>query len=300
MGRTSIAAIVPVRARIDYRQADEPRAWSGCRWLAAGNIYAAGVSFDVSADAYGRFMGRFSDPLATVFADRAGVRAGERALDVGCGPGALTAVLVDRLGATAVTAVDPSASFVAAAQARFPGATVSSGVAEDLPFPDGTFDVTLAQLVVHFMSDPVAGLAEMRRVTRPGGRLGACVWDHAGNAGPLSLFWRAVVDLDPAAPGEANLAGAAEGQLLSLAQAAGWRNPDSGLLTVTVGVSDLRGLVGAVPARRRTGRRVRRPVGPGRPRRAARSLCRTAAGGSVRAACRRLDGPRPRLRRQER
>ena len=192
------------------------------------------MSFDVSADAYGRFMGRFSDPLATVFADRAGVRAGERALDVGCGPGALTAVLVARLGVRAVTAIDPSASFVAAAQARFPEATVSSGVAEDLPFPDNTFDVTLAQLVVHFMSDPVAGLAEMRRVTRPGGRLGACVWDHAGNAGPLSLFWRAVVDLDPAAPGEANLAGAAEGQLLTLAQAAGWRNPDSGLLTVTI------------------------------------------------------------------
>ena len=95
-----------------------------------GNIYPAGVSFDVSADAYGRFMGRFSVPLATVFADRAGVRPGERALDVGCGPGALTAELVDRLGPTEVTAIDPSASFVAAAQARFPGVTVTSGVAE--------------------------------------------------------------------------------------------------------------------------------------------------------------------------
>ena len=205
-----------------------------CRCLAAGKIYTAGVSFDVSADAYGRFMGRFSVPLAAVFADRAGVRPGDRTLDVGCGPGALTAELVDRLGPAAITAIDPSAPFVAAAQARFPGVNVSAGVAEHLPFPDGSFDVTLAQLVVHFMSDAVAGLSEMRRVTRPGGRLGACVWDHAGNAGPLSLFWQAVHDLDPAAPGEANLPGTGEGQLLSLTEAAGWLELEAGLLTVSV------------------------------------------------------------------
>jgi len=192
------------------------------------------MSFDVSAEAYGRFMGRFSAPLAMVFADRAGLRAGQRALDVGCGPGALTAELVDRLGPTGVTAIDPSASFVTAAQARFPGVTVMSGVAEQLPFPDDSFDVALAQLVVHFMGDPVAGLTEMRRVTRAGGRLGACVWDHAGNAGPLSLFWRAVHDLDPDASGEANLAGTGEGQLLSLAESAGWTDREQNLLTVSV------------------------------------------------------------------
>jgi len=192
------------------------------------------VSFDVSADAYGRFMGRFSAPLAALFADRTGVRAGQRALDVGCGPGALIAELVDRLGPTDVTAIDPSASFVSAAQARFPGVTVTSGVAEGLPFPDGSFDVALAQLVVHFMRDPVAGLTEMRRVTRAGGRLGACVWHHAGNSGPLSLFWRAVHDLDPAAPGEANLAGTGKGELLGLAEAAGWRDVEENLLTVSV------------------------------------------------------------------
>jgi trans-aconitate methyltransferase len=76
------------------------------------------VTFDVTADSYARFMGRFSEPLAVQFAKLAGVRAGQRVLDVGCGPGALTAQLVERLGAGAVWAIDPSGSFVAAVRAR--------------------------------------------------------------------------------------------------------------------------------------------------------------------------------------
>ena len=137
------------------------------------------MTFDVAADDYGRFMGRFSEPLAMAFADRVEVRPGQRALDVGCGPGALTAELVRRIGAAQVTAVDPSAPFVTAVRARLPGVEVRSGVAEHLPFPDDSFDVALAQLVVHFMTDPIAGLAEMGRVTRPGGTVAACVWDQA-------------------------------------------------------------------------------------------------------------------------
>lgn len=192
------------------------------------------MSFDVSASAYGRFMGRYADPLAPLFADWAGVRAGQRALDVGCGPGALTAQLVERLGAGAVAAVDPSEPFVAATSARFPGADVRAGVAEQLPFDDDEFDVTLAQLVVHFMSDPVAGLREMARVTRPGGVVATCVWDHAGDGGPLSLFWRAVHEGDPGARGEAGLAGAREGHLVELAEAAGLRTVEATRLTVAV------------------------------------------------------------------
>src|SRR5687768_1021997 len=157
------------------------------------------MSFNVSADAYARFMGQFSEPLATHFVEYAGVRAGQRALDVGCGPGALTAPLVDRLGADAVAAIDPSAPFVEAARERFPGVDVRSGAAENLPFSDNEFDLTLAQLVVHFMADPVAGLREMGRVTRPGGVVAACVWDHAGDGGPLSAFWQAVRETDPLA-----------------------------------------------------------------------------------------------------
>jgi ubiquinone/menaquinone biosynthesis C-methylase UbiE len=127
------------------------------------------MSFDVSADAYLRFMGRYSEPLAVQFADLAGVRRGQRLLDVGCGPGALTAELVSRAGADAVSAAEPSASFVAAARERLPGVDIRQSAAEQLPFPDDTFDAALAQLVVHFMTDPVAGLREMGRVTRPAG-----------------------------------------------------------------------------------------------------------------------------------
>ncbi len=192
------------------------------------------MSFDVTADAYTRFMGRFSEPLAERFADAAGVSPGRRALDVGCGPGALTAVLVGRLGVDAVAAVDPSASFVAATGQRFPGIDVRDAPAERLPFADDTIDLALAQLVVHFMRDPVAGLAEMARVTRPGGVVAACVWDHAGGGGPLTAFWAAVNDLDPGARDESGLAGARAGHLAELSTAAGLRDVVSSRLTVSV------------------------------------------------------------------
>jgi SAM-dependent methyltransferase len=179
------------------------------------------VSFDVAAEAYDRFMGRYSLLLAPRLADLAGVRGGQRVLDVGCGPGALTAELVARLGPAAVAAVDPSESFVAAARARNPGVNVRQASAEDLPFPDQAFDAALAQLVVHFMSDPVAGLAEMARVTRRDGVVAACVWDHAGGQGPLSLFWQAARELDPEVDDESLLAGTREGHLGELFEAAG-------------------------------------------------------------------------------
>jgi SAM-dependent methyltransferase len=190
------------------------------------------VTFDVAAGAYARFMGRYSEPLGDQFLELSRVRPGQRALDVGCGPGALTARLVERLGAEAVSAVDPSESFVAAARERCPGADVRSGVAERLPFADGAFDAALAQLVVHFMSDPVAGLREMGRVVRDDGVVAAGVWDHAGGRAPLSTFWSAVHDLDADATDESGLAGAREGHLAKLAEAAGLREVVAGELTV--------------------------------------------------------------------
>src|SRR4030095_10457628 len=127
------------------------------------------MSFAVAADAYDRFMGRYSTLLAPQFADFAAVQPGQRVLDVGCGPGALTRVLVERLGTDEVAAVDPSEQFVDAARERHPGVDVQRAAAEELPFADAEFGGALAQLVVHFMSDPVHGLSEMGRVTREGG-----------------------------------------------------------------------------------------------------------------------------------
>src|SRR5205809_5161444 len=106
-------------------------------------------------------MGRYSVRLAPQLADLAGVASGQRVLDVGCGPGALTGELVKRVGAEAVSAVDPSESFAVAVGERYPGVDVRHVAAEELPFVDGAFDAALAQLVVHCMSDAVRGLSEM-------------------------------------------------------------------------------------------------------------------------------------------
>jgi ubiquinone/menaquinone biosynthesis C-methylase UbiE len=191
------------------------------------------VSFDVTADAYDRFMGRYSTMLAPTFADFAGVDTGQRALDVGCGPGALTAELVARLGVESVVAVDPSEPFVAAVQARFLGVDVRRANADDLPFPSAAFDVTLAQLVVHFMPDPVNGLAEMARVTQPDGVVAACVWDFEGERAPISLFWRAAREEAPGIIDESDLPGARKGHLTELFESAGLSNVAETVLTVS-------------------------------------------------------------------
>jgi SAM-dependent methyltransferase len=192
------------------------------------------MSFAVSPDAYDRFMGRYSVPLAPKLADFASVAAGQRVLDVGCGPGALTAELVRRLGPAAVSAVDPSEPFVAAARERHPGVSVQRAAAEDLPFEDKVFDAALAQLVVHFMAEPVAGLRELARVTREDGVVAGCVWDHAGGQGPLSLFWEAARQLDPGVDDESERAGAREGHLAELFRAAGLREVEESILSVSV------------------------------------------------------------------
>jgi SAM-dependent methyltransferase len=192
------------------------------------------VSFDVSAGAYLRFMGKYSEPLARQFADLAGIHPGLRVLDVGCGPGALTAELVRRLGPGAVRAVEPSASFAAAARDRLPDVDIQQAVAEQLPFPDQTFDAALAQLVVHFMKDPVQGLREMGRVTRPGGTVAACVWDHGDGRGPLGAFWQAARELDPAAHDESSLPGVRDGDLARLFGQAGLGQAEVSMLTVRV------------------------------------------------------------------
>jgi SAM-dependent methyltransferase len=192
------------------------------------------MSFTASAYAYDRFMGRYSVRLSPRLADFAAVNKGQRVLDVGCGPGALTSELVGRLGADCVSAVDPSEPFIAAALDRHPGVSVQRASAEQLPFPDQTFDATLAQLVVHFMANPAKGVGEMTRVTRQGGVVAACVWDHAAGQGPLSLFWEAARELEPGVRDESQLVGARAGDLAQLFHTVGLSEIEETALSVSV------------------------------------------------------------------
>ena len=153
--------------------------------------------FQSSADAYDRFIGRYGRDLASALLDFAAVEAGMRVLDVGCGPGALSSVLVERLGAANVRAIDPSETFVEAFRTRLQHVEVLQSAAEDLPFANDTFDAALSQLAVNFMQDPITGVREMARVTRSGGLVAACVWDYAGEMTLLRAFWDAARDVDP-------------------------------------------------------------------------------------------------------
>jgi SAM-dependent methyltransferase len=149
------------------------------------------MTFEVPAEAYDRFVGRYSYGLCDELATAAGITSGSSVVDVGAGTGAGTRRLVELAGAEQVAAVDPSEPFVEALRERFPRSDVRLAPAESLPFADGAFDVALAQLVVNFMADPEGGVAEMRRVTRRGGVVAACVWDYAGEMTFLRVFWDA-------------------------------------------------------------------------------------------------------------
>jgi SAM-dependent methyltransferase len=192
------------------------------------------MGFDVPATAYDKFMGRYSTLLAPGLCDLVGVRGGWKAVDVGAGSGALTAELVARLGADSVVAIDPSVPFVAALRERFPDVTVHEAAAEALPLPDDAYDAALAQLVVQFMSEPAAGIAEMRRVTKPGGVVAVSVWDHGTGRGPLSPFWAVALQVDPGARDESTLTGTNEGELAALLRHAGLRNVEETALQVEV------------------------------------------------------------------
>jgi SAM-dependent methyltransferase len=187
------------------------------------------MSFDVSGSAYDRFMGPFARRLAPVFADFAGIHDGT-VVDVGCGSGILTEELARRVGEKNVAAADPSPLLEACA-ARVPGADVRSGTAEALPWPDGSFDAAVSQLVLHFLDDQVAGLAEMGRVVRPGGIVAANSWNFP-KMQFLSTFWDSARELVPSAPAEVQPIETLE-QLGGLGRDAGLEDVE----TVPIGVS---------------------------------------------------------------
>jgi SAM-dependent methyltransferase len=139
-----------------------------------------GTIFGGSSDAYDRFMGRYSTQLAFRFADFAGIRPPQRALDVGAGTGALTEELVERLGAQNVAAAEPSTDYAGTLRERFPGVDVQVAPAEELPWDHGSFDAALAQLVVVFLNDAPGAIRELGRVTRPGSVVATCMWEVDG------------------------------------------------------------------------------------------------------------------------
>ena len=160
---------------------------------------APSAMFRTPAEAYDRYVGRYGSALAAELIAAARVAPGMRVLDVGCGPGALTAELAARLGPDHVAAVEPSDVFAAACRERAPGVRVELAAAEAIPFPDAAFDAALAQLVVNFMGDALAGVGEMRRVTRAGGVVAAAVWDYGEGMTMIRRFWDAAIAVDPAA-----------------------------------------------------------------------------------------------------
>jgi len=205
------------------------------------------VTFEVSGDAYDRFMGAYSRELAPLMIDFAGIRPGVTVLDVGSGSGALTEKLAERVGAHLVSACDPSDALAAACATRLPDGDVRCAGAEELPWPDEVFDAALAQLVVNFMRDANAGVSEMRRVTRIGGVVAACTWDYSGEMQMLRAFWDAAIAIDPGAPDEAGtMRFASPGELQDLWRAAGLSDVESDELVVERTYPDFDDLWGSV------------------------------------------------------
>lgn len=204
----------------------------------AGSAASTFRSPAATAAAYDSHIGRYGPALAEAFVALAGVGPGDRVLDVGCGTGLLSARLAEVVGsADLVAAVDPSVAFVAACRERVPGADVRVAVAEELPFSDGSFDAVLSQLVVNFMTDAPAGVAEMRRVARDGGVVAACVWEYGREMTLLRAFWDAAVALDEGASGleERSMAYCSAGELAALwEEQAGLRSVRTAELRPTV------------------------------------------------------------------
>jgi ubiquinone/menaquinone biosynthesis C-methylase UbiE len=172
--------------------------------------------FSKSAE-YERFMGRWSRLLAPAHIAFAGVKDGDRVLDIGAGTGALASVLEATTRSSEIVGIDPSEGFLAYARknAKSSRLRFEVGDAQALRYKDASFDKTMAQLVMNFIPDHDKALREMRRVTHPQGVVSACVWDYNSGMEMLRFFWDEVVALDPAmAPkDERNMKLSRKGQL---------------------------------------------------------------------------------------
>lgn len=185
---------------------------------------------------YERFMGRWSRRLAPQYIAFAGIKDGDRVLDVGTGTGALASAIESAMPSSELVGIDPSAGFIASANnnAKSKRARFEVGDAQALRFAAAAFDQTMALLVMNFIPDHHKAIGEMRRVTRPGGIVSACVWDYDAGMQMLRFFWDEVVALDPAMmpKDERNMKLSREGQLGELWHQAGLINVREKALTI--------------------------------------------------------------------
>ena len=190
------------------------------------------TTFSGSSEAYERFMGRYSRPLARAFADFAGIANGLRVLDVGAGTGALTDELIALVGIGNVAALEPSPDYSSALRERLPGLDVRQARAESLPWEDASFDGVLSQLVVVFLEDAQAAMREQLRILRDGGFAAACMWELDG----LDMFRALNVlrqRMDPSAPAP-YASYRSEQSLRELFESAGFRDVETTVLDVAV------------------------------------------------------------------
>lgn len=147
---------------------------------------------------YEQYVGRWSRQVAPPFLSWLGIPAGRKWLDVGCGTGALCAAIMDRCSPASVAGLDPSEGFLKTAKENLAGrAALHQSSATAIPLGDASLDVVVCGLVLNFLPDPHAALAEMARVTVKGGTIAAYVWDYAGKMELMRFFWDAAVELDP-------------------------------------------------------------------------------------------------------
>ena len=174
---------------------------------------------------YERFMGRWSRQLAPQYLAFAGAKDGDKVLDIGTGTGSVASTIAAKLPSSQVVGIDPSAAFIEAARnnARSNRERFEVGDAQALALDDGSFDQVMSLLVLNFVPDPQKAIAEMRRVTRAGGTVSACVWDYNAGMQMLRFFWDEVVALDPSMEpkDERHMKVSREGQLGQLWRQAG-------------------------------------------------------------------------------
>jgi SAM-dependent methyltransferase len=168
--------------------------------VAQGVVSEAEAKMFAASAGYERFMGRWSRLLAPELIAFAGVKDGDHVLDVGTGTGSLGSAIETRMPSSRIVGIDPSEGFIAYAKknAKSGRAQYEVGDAQALKFKEASFDNTLALLVMNFVPDHNKAAAEMRRVTRAGGVISACVWDYNAGMQSLRFFWDEAVALDPA------------------------------------------------------------------------------------------------------